>query len=202
MFFFYQYSENCHGSQRVKAYWVLLFSETEGEHSSRIYYFIIYAHFQFFRIFLVAFLRNSVAICCCYENTVRCWWRIMLSEFLTFLRCCGLFEKRFKLFIEVMKATCVLWSRGIVGSRISSEQMKLSSVLHDICKEFLNFLRESRTTRRKYENIPSPTSYQQKLAKTLRVNKIAMTSFTKNCRSESTLNCRSRHIWIKLTYTT
>ena len=33
----------------------------------------------------------------------------------------------------------------------------------------------------------------------LRVNNIAMISFSKICHSESTLNCRSRHICIKLT---
>ena len=40
------------------------------------------------------------------------------------------------------------------------------------------------------------------LAKTLRVNKIAMKSFQQICRSESALNCRSRHLCIKLTHTT
>ena len=40
------------------------------------------------------------------------------------------------------------------------------------------------------------------LAKTLRVNKIIMKSFSKFCRSESTLNCRSSHSSIKLTHTT
>ena len=34
------------------------------------------------------------------------------------------------------------------------------------------------------------------LAKTLRVNKIAMKSFTKICRSESTLNCKSLKYWL------
>ena len=33
-------------------------------------------------------------------------------------------------------------------------------------------------------------------------DKIAMKSFSKICRSESTLNCRSRHLSIKLTYIT
>ena len=37
------------------------------------------------------------------------------------------------------------------------------------------------------------------LAKTLRKNKIAMKFKKKNCCSESTLNCRSRHLCIKLT---
>ena len=38
------------------------------------------------------------------------------------------------------------------------------------------------------------------LAKTLRVNRIAMKSFSKICRSDSTLNCRSHHSHIKLTH--
>ena len=39
------------------------------------------------------------------------------------------------------------------------------------------------------------------LIKTLRVIKIAMQSFSKICRSDSSLNCRSRHSRIKLKHT-
>ena len=39
------------------------------------------------------------------------------------------------------------------------------------------------------------------LAKTLRINNIVMKNFSKICRSESTLNCGSRHLCIKLTHT-
>ena len=40
------------------------------------------------------------------------------------------------------------------------------------------------------------------LAKTLRVNKIAIKSFSKICTLDSTLNCECRHSCIKLTHTT
>ena len=40
------------------------------------------------------------------------------------------------------------------------------------------------------------------LKKTMKVNKIATKNFSKICRSKSTLNCRSHHLWIKWTYTT
>ena len=40
------------------------------------------------------------------------------------------------------------------------------------------------------------------LAKSLRVNNLPWKSFSKICRSESTLNCRSRHLCIKLMHTT
>ena len=53
------------------------------------------------------------------------------------------------------------------------------------------------------KNISSATSYLSRfLAKTLRIIKAAMKSFSKICRSETTLNCRSRHSRIKLTHTT
>ena len=39
------------------------------------------------------------------------------------------------------------------------------------------------------------------LSKTLRVNETAMKCLSKICRSESTLNCRYRHLCIKLTHT-
>ena len=38
-------------------------------------------------------------------------------------------------------------------------------------------------------------------AKTLRANKLAKKNFSKICRSESSLNCRSRYLYIKLKHT-
>ena len=61
----------------------------------------------------------------------------------------------------------------------------------DICKKTLT-----------WTNISSATSSQQISGKTLRVNKTAMKSFSTICRSETTLNCRSRHSCIKITHTT
>ena len=46
------------------------------------------------------------------------------------------------------------------------------------------------------------SSLSRLLVKTLSLNKIAMKSFSKICHSASTLNCRSRHLCIKLTHTT
>ena len=48
------------------------------------------------------------------------------------------------------------------------------------------------------QNISSATSSQQISGNNHRVIKIAMKSFSKICRSKSTLNCRSHHLCIKI----
>ena len=105
--------------------------------------------------------------------------------------------------METVRLTCYCWQHPEI---YQEDPIKLKGGATDrqvaVAVYWLIWYRVVVQTRGQTKIILRRQPLSRFLVRTLRVNKIVLKSFSKICRSDSTLNCRSHHSCKKLTLTT